>query len=141
VGGVVAAWLAPFYAVEGVPRLMTDGLPPHAVLINREGHQFSRFGVSFHAPDPADTGSLRDSVKSKPLEADARGRGDSIGEKRAQLSALERSLAEHDGRSRQAARGGAALKQRHHERQWKTSSCSKGGALPGRSRQIDGELA
>jgi len=27
------------------------------------------------------------------LEADARGRGDSIGEKRAQLSALERSLA------------------------------------------------
>ena len=59
VGAVVSAWLAPYYAVEGVPRLLTRmELSPHAVLVNREGHQFSRFGVSFHAPEPADTGIL-----------------------------------------------------------------------------------
>src|SRR4029077_952984 len=32
VGGVIAAWLAPFYVVEGVPRLMTRmALPPQVV--------------------------------------------------------------------------------------------------------------
>jgi len=143
VGGVVAAWLAPFYAVEGVPRLMTRmELPPHAVLINREGHQFSRFGVSFHAPDPADTGILARQREIEALEADARGRSDSIEKKRAELSALERSLAEHDEGLAKLRVAGAALKQRHHERQLENLKLTQGEErYQERSRQIDGELA
>ncbi|HKB63975.1 MAG TPA: chromosome segregation protein SMC [Burkholderiales bacterium] len=143
VGGVVAAWLAPFYAVEGVPRLMTRmGLPPQAVLINREGHQFSRFGVSFHAPDPSDTGILARQREIEALEAEARGRSDSIEKKRAEFAGRERSLAEHDEGLAKLRVAGAALKQRHHERQLENLKLTQGEErYQERSRQIDGELA
>jgi chromosome segregation protein len=37
VGAVIAAWLSPYYAVEGTPRLLTRmGLPPQVVLVNRK---------------------------------------------------------------------------------------------------------
>src|SRR5580765_8856651 len=93
------------------------GLPPHAVLVNREGHQFSRFGVSFHAPDPADTGILARQREIEALQVEARKREDSIEEKRAELSGMERSLAEHDEGLATLRAAGTALKQRHHERQ------------------------
>jgi chromosome segregation protein len=142
VSGVIAAWLAPYYVVEGVPRLMTRmGLPPQAVLINREGHQFSRFGVSFHAPDPADSGILARQREIESLEVEARGRKDSIEKKRGELSALERSLAEHDEGLAKLRVAGTALKQRHHERQLENLKLTQGEErYQERSRQIDGEL-
>jgi chromosome segregation protein len=142
VSGVVAAWLAPFYAVEGVPRLMTRmGLPPQAVLINREGHQFSRFGVSFHAPDPADTGILARQREIEALEGESGTRKDSIEKKRAELSGLESSLAEHDEGLAKLRVAGTALKQRHHERQLENLKLTQGEErYQERSRQIDGEL-
>jgi len=121
VSGVVAAWLAPYYAVEGVPRLLTRmGLSPQVVLINREGHQFSRFGVSFHAPDPADTGILARQREIEALETQARGHEDSIQKSRAELSGLDRSLAEHDEGLAKLRAAGGGPQQRHHERQLET---------------------
>ena len=142
VSGVIAAWLAPYYVVEGVPRLMTRmGLSPQAVLINREGHQFSRFGVSFHAPDPADTGILARQREIEALETEAREREDSIEKRRAELSGLERSLAEHDEGLAKLRVAGTALKQRHHERQLENLKLTQGEErYQERSRQIDGEL-
>jgi chromosome segregation protein len=143
VGGVVAAWLAPYYAVEGVPRLLARmGLPPHAVLINREGHQFSRFGVSFHAPDPADTGILARQREIEGLEVEAGGRKDSIEKKRSELTALERSVAEHEEGLAKLRMAGTALKQRHHERQLEKLKLTQGEErYQERSRQIGGELS
>ena len=143
VSAVVAAWLATYYAVEGVPRLLTRmGLSPQVVLINREGHQFSRFGVSFHAPDPADTGILARQREIEALEAEARKHEDSIEERRAELSGLDRSLVEHDEGLAKLRAAGAALKQRHHERQLENLKLTQGQErYQERSRQLDGELS
>ena len=143
VSGVIAAWLAPYYVVEGVPRLMTRmELSRQAVLINREGHQFSRFGVSFHAPDPADTGILARQREIEALQMEARGRKDSIEKRRAELSGLERSLAEHEEGLAKLRVAGTALKQRHHERQLENLKLTQGQErYQERSRQIDGELS
>jgi chromosome segregation protein len=142
VSGVVVAWLAPYYAVEGVPRLLTRmGLSPQVVLINREGHQFSRFGVSFHAPDPADSGILARQREIEALKAQARAHGDSIETSRAELSGLDRSLAEHDEGLAKLRAAGAALKQRHHERQLENLKLTQGQErYQERSRQLDSEL-
>jgi len=141
--GVIAVWLAPYYAVEGVPRLMTRmGLPPHAVLVNRDGHQFSRYGVSFHAPDPADTGILARQREIEALSTEARGLQDEIDLARHDLSKLERSLAEHDEGLAKLRVAGAALKQRHHERQLENLRLTQGlERYQERSGQIERELA
>jgi chromosome segregation protein len=142
VSGVVAAWLAPYHVVEGVPRLLTRmGLSPQTVLINREGHQFSRFGVSFHAPDPADTGILARQREIEALEAEAREHKDSIEKGHAELSGLDRSLADHDEGLAKLRAAGTALKQRHHERQLENLKLTQGQErYEERSRQLDGEL-
>src|SRR3989442_5693862 len=45
--GVIAAWLAPYYVLERVPRLMTRlGLSTQAVLFIPDGHQFLHLGAS-----------------------------------------------------------------------------------------------
>jgi chromosome segregation protein len=143
VGAVVSAWLGPYYAVEGTPRLLTRmGLAPHVVLVNREGHQFSRFGVSFHAPDPADTGILARQREIETLGDEAARRQEEIEKKRRQLSELERSLGEHDEALAKLRAAGTALKQRHHERELEHLRLTQGqDRYQERSRQIEGELA
>ena len=143
VGAVVSAWLAPYYAVEGVPRLLARmELSPHAVLVNREGHQFSRFGVSFHAPDPADTGILARQREIGALQQEAREREESIETEREELSRLEHSLGEHDEGLAKLRAAGTALKQRHHERELEHLRLTQSeDRYQERTRQIDGELA
>jgi chromosome segregation protein len=142
VGAVVSAWLAPYYAVEGVPRLLTRmGLVPHAVLVNRDGHQFSRFGVSFHAPDPADSGILARQREIEGLARESGTRQEDIDKKRQELAGLEHSLAEHDEGLAKLRAAGTALKQRHHERELEHLRLTQGqDRFEERSRQIEGEL-
>jgi chromosome segregation protein len=143
VGAVVAAWLAPYYAVEDTPRLLARmGLAPHVVLVNREGHQFSRFGVSFHAPDPADTGILARQREIESLSREARSRAEQIEKERQELAELERSLVEHEEGLAKLRAAGAALKQRHHERELEHLKLTQSQErYEERSRQIGGELA
>ncbi len=143
IGGIITAWLAPYYAVEGVPRLMTRmALPTQVVLVNREGHQFSRFGVNFHASDPADTGILARQREIEALENEARRRQDEIGKKREELARLDTSLAEHDEGLAKLRVVGAALKQRHHERQLENLRLVQGQErYQERSGQIEADLS
>ncbi|HUL93595.1 MAG TPA: chromosome segregation protein SMC [Burkholderiales bacterium] len=143
VAAVVSAWLAPYYAVEGVPRLLTRmELSPHAVLVNREGHQFGRFGVSFHAPDPADTGILARQREIEALGQEAGRLEGEIEKKREELSGLEHSLSEHDEGLARLRAAGMALKQRHHERELERLKLTQGEErYQERSRQIEEELA
>jgi chromosome segregation protein len=69
VAGAVADWLAGVMAIEGTPDArMREALAPGSVMVNREGHQFTRHTVSFHAPDPEDAGLLARQAEIEELE-------------------------------------------------------------------------
>ncbi|HZQ74482.1 MAG TPA: chromosome segregation protein SMC [Burkholderiales bacterium] len=69
VSGVLGDWLAHAHAVDGVPDAqMRAQLAPGAVYVNREGHQFTRYSVSLHAPDAQDTGLLARQAEIESLE-------------------------------------------------------------------------
>ena len=69
VAGALADWLAGVVAIEGTPDpRMREALPPGVVMVNRDGHQFTRHTVSFHAPDPADAGILARQAEIEELE-------------------------------------------------------------------------
>jgi chromosome segregation protein len=92
VAGALGDWFANVYVVEGVPGSAQRGaLPAGAVLVNREGDQFTRHTVSFHAPDPADAGILARQAEIEDLE----GRCKQLAEAAASATAAaERSEAE-----------------------------------------------
>ena len=69
-GGALADWLSGVLAVEGTPdERIREALAPGSMLVNREGHQFTRHTVTFHAPDQADAGLL---ARQAEIEALAR---------------------------------------------------------------------
>jgi len=91
---LVEEWLAGCHAHEGVPSLTTRlALPPATVLVNRDGHQFTRYGVSFHGPDSGDAGILarQREIEALVIELEALGRG--VEEAREVHTAAERALA------------------------------------------------
>ena len=69
VAGALADWLAGVVIVEGTPEAQARAaLAPGMVLVNREGHQFTRHTVSFHAPDPEDAGLLARQAEIETLD-------------------------------------------------------------------------
>jgi len=69
VSGALADWLAGVYAIEGQPTPSArQSLRPGMLLVNREGHQFTRHTVSFHAPDAVDAGLLARQAEIEVLE-------------------------------------------------------------------------
>ncbi len=115
---VLSAWLSDCYAVEGIPALAARmALDSRAVLVNREGHQFGRYGVTFHAPDPLDTGILARQREIEVLAAEARTMSETIERARQELFQFEQALTEHDEGLAALRAAGEALRQRHHERQ------------------------
>jgi chromosome segregation protein len=67
--GALGDWFAHVYAYDGVPdAARRAALPPGALLVNRQGDQFTRHSVSFHAPDPADAGILARQAEIEDLE-------------------------------------------------------------------------
>ena len=90
VAGALADWLAGVVAVEGTPDArMREALPPGVVLVNRDGHQFTRHTVSFHAPDPADAGILARQAEIEELEK-------RCGELASRLAAAARDAQSHE---------------------------------------------
>src|SRR5207237_1208242 len=67
--GALTDWLSGVFVCEGRPSASIRGaLPAGAVLVNREGDQFTRHTVSLHAPDPADAGLLARRAEIEALE-------------------------------------------------------------------------
>jgi chromosome segregation protein len=98
---LVEEWLAGCYAHEGIPSLtLRLALPPGAVLVNRDGHQFSRYGVSFHGPDSGDAGILARQREIEALTAELGGFASRVAEAREVHASAERALA---GRRQQIA--------------------------------------
>lgn len=116
--GVIDSWLAGYYAADAAPDSATrQQLPAGTVMVSREGHQFSRFGVSFFAPEASDTGVLERQREIDLLEV-------SISALALKTAEAERQLHETVGRAEEneAMLTGiralvASLGQRIHENQ------------------------
>jgi chromosome segregation protein len=102
--GALADWLTAVFIAEGRPSAsMRAALPAGAVLVNREGDQFTRHTVSLHAPDPADAGLLARQAEIEVLDGRcaelARGLENAQRElERAEGQRLEREAALEDAR-------------------------------------------
>ena len=119
VAGAVADWLAGVVAVEGTPDArMREALAPGTVMVNREGHQFTRHTVSFHAPGRRGRG---------PARAPGRDRG--AGE------ALQR--AGRKGSQRGGRAGAAGRKRLAAERVARPGSPGHFAAAEGAARRAD----
>jgi chromosome segregation protein len=91
---LVADWLAGCIAADGVPSVTDrDALPPGGVLVNREGHQFTRHAVSFHGPDSVEAGILARQREIEGLTEALRGFEGEIQAARDVHAAAERQLA------------------------------------------------
>lgn len=102
---LIEGWLDGYLAFEGIPRLMTRlSLPVGSVLVNRDGHQFGRQGLTFHAPDPADTGILARQREIGALAQDCE-------ERQAQLEATRSVLTEAEERVSICQNAQAAISQ------------------------------
>ena len=112
----IRGWLAGCYAVEGIPPLeLRLGLNPRAVLVNQAGHQFSRYGSNFHAPDSADSGILARQREIEAIEHQIEATRLQIEHARSNLAALDARAEEHARGVTTLRAAGNALKQRHHE--------------------------
>jgi chromosome segregation protein len=105
VAGAVADWLAGAWRSKARRmRACARRLPPGCVMVNREGHQFTRHTVSFHAPDAEDAGLLA-------RQAENRGAGEALRRARHQAGGGRGRAAAPRGRpagAHRVARSGAA---------------------------------
>ena len=109
--------------------------------MSREGHQFSRCAVSFHAPDPGDTGRLARQREIEDLSAQLREREESLRQARTEQHVVEAALGGHNQRLTTLRQDATALKQRVHEQQMESLRLSQGlERFQERSRQIQLEL-
>ncbi len=116
--GAVADWFASVYAVEGVPTpSQRAALPAGALLVNREGDQFTRCTISFHAPDPADAGILARQVEIEELDARCRGLSQRAEAAIAEAARVQAVLAEREAALEEARDTLAALQQQKHDAQ------------------------
>jgi len=104
--GALSDWLGDVFVVDGEPSAaQRSGLAPGAILVNREGDQFTRHTVSLHAPDPADAGLLARQTEiealagrcdglARALESGRQAQERAEGEKLAREAALEEARQE-----------------------------------------------
>jgi chromosome segregation protein len=142
-GGALSDWLANAYLCEGTPDAAQLGrLPTGAILVNRAGHQFTRYTVAFHAPDPADAGLLARQAEIESLQA-------RVGDLARQLAAARADDArcgealEARQRAHETARERVAeCQQARHELQIELLKLQQAEErFRERSAQIDGEMA
>ena len=142
VRGVMQDWLHGVYAVERAPGPGDrQALPSGVILVSRQGHQFSRSAVSFHAPDPGDTGILARQREIEDLSAQLRERENALRQSRTEQHVVEAALGGHNQRLATMRQETSTLKQRVHEQQMESLRLSQGmERFQERSRQVQLEL-
>ena len=142
VRGVMQDWLHGVFAVERAPGPGDrQALPPSVILVSRAGHQFSRCAVSFHAPEPGDTGILARQREIEDLSAQLREREETLRQARTEQHVVEAALGGHNQRLATLRQEAAMLKQRLHEQQMENLRFAQGlERFQERSRQIQEEL-
>jgi chromosome segregation protein len=116
--GALADWFAGVYAVEGVPAAsLRSALPAGAVLVNRDGDQFTRHTVSFHAPDPADAGILARQAEIEELQERCARLAQQAAQTAAEAARVEAQLAARTAALEQAREALATGQQEKHAAQ------------------------
>ncbi len=140
---LVADWLAGCFAVEGVPSIAArTALPPGTILVNREGHQFTRYAVSFHGPDSVEAGLLARQREIEGLSEALRGFEERTQEARDVHASAERQLAARREQVGALREREADRHRTRHELQLEHVRVSEAmGRVRERGRQIADELA
>jgi len=114
--GAVADWLAGIYAVEGAPNERARAALPHgSVLVNRDGHQFTRHTVSFHAPELAETGLLARHTEIEALERRCGELDARLSRARQEMQVAERELAQRQATLEESREAIAAHERERHD--------------------------
>lgn len=91
---VLAAWLADYRAVEVRPDLHERlSLDSRLILITRDGHQYSRFGVTIHAAGSSDGGVLERQREIEALQRECIAVQSMLQERRTEVDQLDHQLA------------------------------------------------
>ena len=140
---LVEEWLAGCFAIEGVPPLTTRlALAAGTILVNREGHQFSRYAVSFHGPDSIDAGILARQREIERLADEVRDFARRTDEAREVHAAAERQLAARREQVAALQDREAEFNQKRHEQQLEHVRLNEAIArVRARAQQIADELA
>jgi chromosome segregation protein len=118
IAGAVADWLSGVVAVEGTPDArMREALPAGAVMVNREGHQFTRHTVTFHAPDAADAGLLARQAEIEELEKNEQALNGRLAAAQRALEQSDAALAERGAELEQARLDISGRQKAHHDAQ------------------------
>jgi chromosome segregation protein len=143
VSGALADWLSGIYAVEDIPDTRTrEDLPAGAVLVNRAGHQFTRYTLSFHAPDPSDAGLLARKGEIEALEARSAELESQLNGERDALQRVEAELAQQQDALESARNALSAHQAERHDRQIELLKLSQAHErYSERSAQISGEMS
>jgi chromosome segregation protein len=142
-GGALTDWLAHAYVCEGAPAAAERArLPSGVLLVNREGHQFTRHTVAFHAPDPADAGLLARQAEIEALRGKVGELARLLADARQHGGAAAGALAARQAQLEAARDTLAARQQARHELQIELLKLQQAEErYRERSGQIDGELA
>ncbi len=143
VSGALADWLSGVLAVEGTPdRRLRETLSPGTVLVNREGHQFTRHTVNFHAPDPADAGLLARQVEIEELERRCASLSKNLEDAKSALEKLEAEVVERNA-ALETARGDVTERQkaRHDAQIEQLKARQAEERYRERSSQVQAEMA
>ena len=126
-----------------MPSLTTRlGLASGTILVNREGHQFSRYAVSFHGPDSIDAGILARQREIERLTDEVRGFAARTDEAREVHAAAERQLAARREQVAALQDRESELSQKRHEQQLEHVRLTEAIArVRARAQQIGEELA
>src|ERR1051325_2829641 len=115
VSGALRDWLGGVFVVEGVPD--ASALPVGAVFVNRQGHQFTHFTVSLHAPDAADTGILARQAEIETLAARLEGLAAKLRSSQENLENLDAELAGRAAALEEARAEIVTRQKAHHDAQ------------------------
>jgi chromosome segregation protein len=116
--GALADWFAGVHAIDGVPTAaQRAALPAGALLVNRQGDQFTRYTVSFHAPDPADAGILARQSGIEDLEERCKTLAQRATDTEARAGRLEEQLAARTAALEEAREQLTTRQQSKHEAQ------------------------
>ena len=139
---IINAWLRDCYEAEGTPSPSTrTSLPASVTLVNRAGHQFTRYGIAFHAPDPADSGIFARQAEIEGLDAEHGRTSAAVDSAQAELERIELELSGIEGEVSRLAQAEVDLKQRIHEYEMRQLQLVQNEArLTERGAQLNSEL-
>lgn len=135
-------WLCHVYIAESSPLKLRESLPPGALLVNREGHVFTRYSVSFHAADSEMHGVLARSREIEQLKSEiSRYRLESEQDK-ARLDAAQQELQALQAETSSLRSETEAMQAEHHRIQIETLRLTQSAEqFRHRAEQISQELA